>query len=295
MRKFIAACLLLLLVSTAAATTIESEEVSVDLETSEVDVTLDVEDLTSARLSYLTNYPVENVKASVNGTSIPCNVDRLQVGSEIRCDPPRDTNFTVDLDYSSSGLVTSRQETAIFSYTQNFYRPTRHFTLHVTLPRGDGLLEDQNVTSSVISPAGAETGSNGRRIFVEWEREPELSETVNFQVVYQSFSSRISPLQIAALAIAAALIALGGYFGYRRLQMEDIENVYDELEDDEIELLDLLREKDGSMLQKDAVESMDYSKAKVSGIVSGLVEKDVLRKEKEGRSNMLSITKNYRA
>ncbi|MFB6144467.1 MAG: helix-turn-helix transcriptional regulator, partial [Candidatus Nanohaloarchaea archaeon] len=176
-----------------------------------------------------------------------------------------------------------------------FYRPTKKYRLRVVLPKGAGLLDDRNITSSVISPPGATTGSNGRRIFVEWEKTPDLGETITFQVVYQSFSTRISPLQAAVLAVTAALIALGGYFGYRRLQMEDIENVYDELEHDEIEVLDLLQENEGSMLQKDVVDQMDYSKAKVSGIVSGLVDKEVVRKEKEGRSNRLAIAKNYRA
>lgn len=295
MRKFIAACFVLFLVSSAAATTIKNEEVRIDLASSEVEVTLEVGELTSESLSYLTNYPVSNVEASVNGTEIPCEVDSMQVGSEIRCSPPVEDNFTVDMEFKAGELILSRQETEIFRYTQNFYRPTDHFRLRVVLPKGAGLLEDRNVTSTVISPPDAETGSNGRRIFVEWETEPGLGETMTFQVAYQSFSTRISPIQAAVLAVTAALIALGAYFGYRRLQMEDIENVYGELDQDEIEVLDLLRENDGSMLQKDVVEQMDYSKAKISGIVSGLVDEEVLVKEKEGRSNRLAIAKNYRA
>ncbi|MFB6190147.1 MAG: helix-turn-helix transcriptional regulator [Candidatus Nanohaloarchaea archaeon] len=294
MRKFIAACFVLFLVSSAAATTIRNEEVRVDLASSEVEVTLEVGELTSESLSYLTNYPVSNVRASVNGTEIPCQVDSLQVGSEIRCDPPVEDNFTVRMEFQARELILSRQETDTFQYTHTFYRPTNHFRLRVVLPKGAGLLEDRNVTSAVISPPGAETGSNGRRIFVEWKLEPDLGDTMTFQVAYQSFSTRISALQAAALAVTAALIALGAYFGYRRLQMEDIENVYGELETDEKKVIDILRENNGSMLQKDVVEQMDYSKAKVSGTVSGLVEKEVIVKEKEGRSNRLAIARNYR-
>ncbi|MFB6213087.1 MAG: helix-turn-helix transcriptional regulator [Candidatus Nanohaloarchaea archaeon] len=295
MRKFIAACFTIFFVASAAATTIESEEVRIDLATSEVEVELQVGELTSERLSYLTNYPVRDVEAEVNGTSIPCDVTPLQVGSEIQCDPQRRANFTVDLEFQASELLSTRQRTTIFRYSQNFYRPTEEYRLRVVLPKGAGLLEDRNVSSPVISPPGAETGSNGRRIFVEWEKQPELGETLNFQVLYQDYSSSISPAQIAAMAVLAALLALAAYYGYRRLQMEDIENVYDELDRDEKQVLDLLRENEGSMLQKDVVASMDYSKAKISGIVSGLVEKEVVKKEKEGRSNRLSISRNYRA
>lgn len=295
MRKFIAACFVLFLVSGAASTTVENEEVRIDLATSEVEVDLRVGELTSERLSYLTNYPVEDVEAEVNGSRIPCEVSQLQIGSEIRCDPPRSSNFTVHMEYQARELVSHRQRISIFRYTHNFYRPTEEFRLRVVLPKGAGLLNDRNVSAPVISPGGAETGSNGRRIFVEWRMQPELGETVNFQVAYQSFSADITPLQALLLALAAAALALVGYFGYRRMQMEDIENVYEELGEDEIQVVELLRENDGSMLQKDVVRELDYSKAKISGIVSGLVEKDVVQKEKEGRSNRLAIAKNYRA
>ncbi|MFB6147685.1 MAG: hypothetical protein ABEJ66_02265, partial [Candidatus Nanohaloarchaea archaeon] len=167
MRKFIAAVFTVLLVSTAAATTIESEEVRVDLATGQVDVTLEVEQLTSEKLSYITNYPVSDVSASMNGSSIDCQVSPLQLGSEIRCEPPDRTNFTVKLGFQASQLVQRRKQTSIFRYTHTFYRPTGNYRLRVVLPKGAGLLDRSNVSTPVISPQGAETGSNGRRIYVE--------------------------------------------------------------------------------------------------------------------------------
>jgi len=126
--------------------------------------------------------------------------------------------------------------------------------------------------------------------------DPDLGgEAVNFQIAYDKISAPINLHQGIALALTAAIASLAGYFAYRRFNRENIENIYEELESDEIEVLEILRENDGSMLQKDVVEELDYSKAKVSGTVSELVDKDVLIKEKEGRSNMLSIYKGYRS
>lgn len=294
MRKFIAACFILFFVSASAATTIQSEEVRVDLADSSVEVDMEVKELTSERLSYLTSYPVENVEARIEDQEISCDVMRLQIGSEIGCEAPQKQNFTVHLEFEASGLVEPRQRINMFRYTQNFYRPTNEFQLRVVLPKGAGLLNGENPSVSVISPANAETGSNGRRIFVEWNREPELGETVSFQVAYEKFFSPVNLRQGVALVIVAAVLLIAGRSAYLRVNREDIENVYEDLNEDEIEVVELLRENEGEMLQKEVVEQLDYSKAKVSGVVSGLVEKGILVKQKEGRSNRLSISRGYR-
>lgn len=294
MRKFIAAFFVLSLVSVAAATSIENEEVEVDLATSTVSVELEVEELTTGSLSYFTSYPVEEINAEIDGSETECQTKSLQIGSEITCEAPLKRNFTAHLEFQAFDLVDSRQRISKFQYTQNFYRPTENFRLSVILPKGAGLLNEDNSSIAVISPSNANTGSNGRRIFVEWKRKPELGETVNFQVAYENFSSPISLEQGLVIALVAAVILVTGRYTYLRMNREDIENVYGELEQDEIEVLELLRQNDGEMLQKDVVDILNYSKAKVSGIVSNLVDKNIVVKEKEGRSNKLSITRRYR-
>ena len=56
----------------------------------------------------------------------------------------------------------------------------------------------------------------------------------------------------------------------------------------------MLKNSEGEMLQKDIVEQTDYSKAKISGVVKTLVEQEIVTKEKEGRSNKVSLKKEYR-
>lgn len=297
MRKFIAACFAVFIISGAAATTIDKEEVNIDLADSEVDVEMEVSELTANRFSYLVNYPVESLNVNINGEKVECEVEKLQIGSEISCERPKRDNFSVSMHFKISDIVTSRQETQFFEYTRNFDRPTEKFRLRVFLPTGGRLVEEDDVSTSVISPSADDISSDGQKIFVEWNMDPDLGgEPVNFQIAYnQQPSSNINLYQGAALALTAAILSLLGYFLYRRLNQEDIENTYSDLEDDEIEVLEVLRENDGSMLQKEVVDTLDYSKAKISGVVSNLVEEDILLKEKEGRSNRLSISKGYRS
>jgi uncharacterized membrane protein len=59
-------------------------------------------------------------------------------------------------------------------------------------------------------------------------------------------------------------------------------------------VLDTVRENDNSMLQKDIVDESEYSKAKISSVISELEEKGIVKKSKEGRSNKISISRKYR-
>jgi len=54
-----------------------------------------------------------------------------------------------------------------------------------------------------------------------------------------------------------------------------------------------LKDENGSMLQKDIVNESEYSKAKISGVVSSLDEKGLITKKKEGRSNRIKIKDNF--
>lgn len=294
MRKLLLAASMLLLISTAAATTISKEKVTVDLASSEVTVEMHIAELTSSKFSYFTSYRISDFNAYSGDEKLDCEVQRTSIESQVSCDVPRHENLDIKMNYTASGLVNDEQTHNVFQYTQNFIRPTKNYTLRTILPEGSVLLDGENVSTPVVSPQNAEVGSNGRRITVEWRIDPQLGDSMAFRILYEELSPRFKYAEIGLSLVLLILLSIIGYLGYIRLSRENIENVYSELSDDEIDVVELLRENDGSILQKDLVESLDYSKAKVSGIVSELVEKEVLLKEKEGRSNNLVISKKYR-
>lgn len=286
--------LFLVLTPVVSATDISSEEVTVDLEDSSVDVTVEVSELTASNFTYLTSYPISNLEAEIDGETADCEVENLQIGSEISCEVEKTQNFSVEMDFRGSGFVRSQQGVRIFQYSQPFYRPTSSYSMQVLLPRGSGIVDSTNISTPVISPGNGEVGSNGRRISVTWNTEPELGQTSDYQVAYERYS--ISGGQEYLWIILGVIIfGIASYFGSRWLMREDIETVYEDLEEDEIEVVEMIRENDGSMLQKDIVEKSDYSKAKISSLVSSLADKEVVKKQKEGRSNAVSIRKKYRA
>lgn len=290
---------LLLTISVASATDIDNENVLVDIADSRVEAEIEVGELTSSVFTYITTKQKVNVNGSINGKKIDCNTRDVAIGSEIRCETDLRENFTVNLEYTASdGFVEERDNQRVFRYQHPVYRSTENYNLEVLLPEGTALMQDDNI-SQVISPLNAETSTNGRQISVKWSINPDLGETMTFYLLYEDFTPSGPPEDerdyTDLIIILIGLAFVGGLAVIVRLHLrrEKLSEATDDLSDEEMEIIDILIENEGEFLQKDVVDELDYSKAKVSGLVSELVDKEVIEKNKEGRSNKLVIPKKY--
>jgi uncharacterized membrane protein len=281
------------MVSTATATTISQEDIIIDLEDNSVATEIDVDTLTTTNFNYQTAHPVQNLEVWFNGEKKQCSVNELTVGSEINCETDMDTNFSVRLEYETSGIVSSQNNIRTFTYSQSIYRPIMNYSMRVILPEGTGLVDSANITTPVIQPEGAELGNmNGRRFYVEWNTNPELGETVMFQMIFEDLED--SPGNSILPVILALVLVVGIVFVvYRRKSQVEASSILDELDEDERMVVELLRENGGGMLQKDIVQDSDYSKAKISGVVGSLEETGIVSKEKEGRSNKVRLENQF--
>ncbi|MFB6202891.1 MAG: helix-turn-helix transcriptional regulator [Candidatus Nanohaloarchaea archaeon] len=287
-----------MLASTVSATSVASQSIRVDLADTSVHVDMEIQSLTSSRFSYVTSYPVRDLEVRLNGERVDCEVRDLKVGDEVLCDTELKDNISVQINYDSGGMVDSRQSVKIFRYSESVLRPTKNYSLQVVLPQGMTIADNQTIPQPVIEPAYGRAGSKGgKRIFVRWSAHPELGESLDFQLIYEGGSpepeSGGDPIWIGVL-VGALLVGIAGFLFRRYFLMEDISNVYEDLAEDQTEILDVILDADGEILQKDVVERSQYSKAKVSGTVSELVEEGIVEKEKEGRSNKLTIAGRYR-
>lgn len=293
MRKTLAALLLIILASGASATTIESETLNLDLESSEASAEIEVEELTSSSFTYITSADVQSVSATSQGRNLSCQAETLALGDEIVCETDLRDNFTVNIEYSFSGLVENQGTNKIFRYSHPIYRPTNNFNLIVELPEGSVKAENRE---DAISPSDGRERTDGRTIFVEWNKNPQIGDTLNFQVKYETLEPSTDYMEI--LGFILVLIALSGmgygaYIYSRKRNRENVRDSFSELSDDEEDIMQLLIENEGEMLQKDIVDASNYSKAKISGLVSQLEDKELVVKEKEGRSNKLRISDKY--
>jgi len=281
----------LLLTGLASSTSIAEENITIDLQDETVDAEIYFNDLTSSSFTYVTNHPVNNYNVEIEGENAECEFEELAIGGEISCPTDYRENFTVDLDYETSGLTNSQNSVNFFRYSQSVYRPIENYNIKVMLPEGTGLIDQTNISTPVIEPENGVVGSEGRRIHIEWKLSPSLGETVSFQATYEQLSTSYTTVVI----IIASLLVLVGLlrFYLRQRSRKESSNVIDSLPEDERDVLSVLRES-GDMLQKDIVDESEYSKAKISGVISSLEEKEIIEKEKEGRSNRIYVKEEFK-
>lgn len=283
--KIVAVALLLAFVSTAAATDIRSESVTIDLEDNSVVLESDMQSISGSEFSYVTSVPVENVAGTLNGEPIECTEEDFQIGSEIQCNAPVKEDILLRINFTASNLVEERNGFRLFEYTHSVYRPTETYNLTVILPQDSGVAESTNRSEEAVIPKAASIEEVDGRTEVRWSQKPRVGDVLSFRAVYETENEEDNPGLPVLPVVAAVFLAL--VIAYVLTRGEEEETV--DLDDDEQEVVDIIQENDGEMLQKDVVSESEYSKAKISGVVSSLVDKDVVSKEKEGRSNKLVL------
>ena len=285
-----------LLSGVSTAVTVQSENITADLENNMVDVEMSVEDFSGDEFTYTTSYTVESMTSSrVGELEDACTARQLNQGSEIAC-PVASENFSADMRFRADGLIDQSGGRSVFNYSKSFVRITERFHLDVVLPRGKGLVPSNSSFSPVKPESGKRRSVDGRRFKVVWSQTPEFGEDKSFSAVYEPLSERPDRTAwIVTGAALATLIILGAYLYYRLHRGSRAEDEFESLTEDQQEVVRMIAKRDGSMLQKDVVNETDYSKAKVSNIVGGLEEQDAVTKQKQGRSNMLELNRNLKA
>ena len=299
MKKIILlAILAVALVSTAAGNSISSETVEIDLEESTANLEIEVNELSQNRFNYyVQSYQVESViSGQINGEEANCYLrEEQRLDSQITCDTDLEENFTVNLVLEGSGWVTQQATASRFQHTQNMHNPTEDYTLRVILPIGASIISQEDSTEPVIFP-DVEPQTTGQRIYIEWNENPGLGELLNFQILFEENNEPSQGVDWRIIgSLSIILLFLGGLalYIYRKRSENDYEHLQEILNEDEMLVVDQIYENDGEILQKDIVNQSEYSKAKVSGIVGTLVDKEIITKEKEGRSNKLVLTERY--
>ena len=291
MRKTVLLVGLMAFVSLGSATSIQSENVTIDLEDETVEKNILFDEVTSDRITYIvTNNPVYEYYVEIEEEEAECEFTNLEPGGEISCITDNYENVEMFLSYSTSGLINSQNDANVFRYTQNIYRTTESHRLKVILPQGTALINQEEASIPVVDPEFGEVGSEGRRIHVEWEQSPSITgPPLSFQIVYEDLNT---DYRNAIIALVMILLVAGFARFYLRYKTDsEASSIFDSLTEDQKSIVEMLKENEGAMLQKDIVDNSEYSKAKISGLISELEELDLVNKEKEGRSNRVDLDK----
>lgn len=180
------------------------------------------------------------------------------------------------------------------SRTLNLPEIPRLLKYRMLLPRGYGI-GSANVLEMPVVPEPTSLETDGQRIIITWsERQPELPK--RYFVSYRPLEHIRFTLRdileelkewpvLLFCALSLVLGFAGGWFlSSRRSRPAVLEVIPSSmLTPDELLLVEELR-RNGTMRQKEIGKRLSWSKSKVSGIVTNLVQKRLLERTKIGRN-----------
>ena len=180
-----------------------------------------------------------------------------------------------------------------FIYEKYYSFFTSEHILSVRLPSRSFIHDFEYIPNS-YTPVNASIIPSGNRLYLTWEFLNKRESSIQEITVW--FNEPIGEKRPVFLFIIGPILGLclgsfGVYWLMRRREnnkINDIERIY--LSENQKFLLNLIREKERKLQQKELLELTGFSKTKISRNLAPLEEKGLIVKEKWGREFIVFIT-----
>lgn len=245
-------------------------------------------------LDYQLGFKITNLTTESNFPFAECSSTDTDKGSLISCDfigMTKSRNKLV-LDFQTNDIVDRVNDNFRFSVNYGVSIPIeRAFTL-IKLPE-NGILSE-SVANQSYFPSDGSVITDGRHIMIYWNKYNLTSgDDLQYAVLYNLPGSRdpIFNYLIVLLTVVIIVVMVGIVIFIRRpkhaRRSDVIESV---LNKDENRVVSILKEHGGEAGQKVIVRETDFSKAKVSRLVSNLKGRGVVETEPiSGRENKVRL------
>ncbi|MFC1733541.1 helix-turn-helix transcriptional regulator [candidate division KSB1 bacterium] len=183
----------------------------------------------------------------------------------------------------------------------SFRMPYDTENLHITLTLPDDVvlekpLPDSDIAPSPVYPLPDDVTTDGMQIKLVWDySDLAKGDEKSFFVRFKKEKSSAWLIVLLVLII----IALIGFIITRKPKVERVVEKVVEVEDmlekhlkeDEEQIVNILKQKEGSCEQGTLRVVTGFSKAKLSGLLKELEERKVVHKEKRGKKNLVFLRK----
>ena len=220
-----------------------------------------------------------------DGKFIDCNTETKDIGISITC-----MGFNANVvtyRFRGHDIISNFEDMHIFDQRFSITEPTDRIVITVKLPLGTAIVEQSKIANTGLQrfePAWGQEGSDGRRIYVTWQRNsPKLGEAINVTVLYEELVG--SQIIFIAILMLVAILVSAIYFFKRRTTRA----IMPILTDNERKVVEILLRERKDVDQRSIVRETDYSKSKVSRIMKDLESRGLLERTRKGRTNMVRL------
>ncbi len=220
-----------------------------------------------------------------------CRTKESTFGTQLACQP-KEGSFKVSVSYSCNTCVVEKDGQYQYRYSIKIPLYVKKLYALVKIPEGMGLLKTQE---NPFSPADADVASDGRRPILKWSRDPlSADSSFDVSVAYESLGIVYNDIRMEYVIALFAIIVVG-FLGYglytKKAQVRLILPLMKK--DEKIVLESVLKHGQG-VNQKIIVKETNYSKAKVSKVLSSLKERGVVKLERAGRTNKIFLEGSFK-
>lgn len=287
---------LILLAPLAAATPLDYYEtvVNLDKEGSSFTFIFLFEEAPDGSLEYMLPFYTKDFETNANFGNYTCESLPKSWGTLISCDFSQVTEGgrALNIKFSASETIREIEDEIMFSADVKTPQDVEKMILKVVLEKGYILIEEPESSTTKIpySPRDGNEGSDGRRIFIEWERKDvKRGEGIDVSVTYERMLPRVEGNQnIVFLMIGLLILVIIMLVGIKSGGKQDVDISI--LKENEKKVIDIIKERGGTCKQRAIVRETDFSKAKVSRLVKDLEERGLIKTEKEGRSKKIYLS-----
>ncbi len=234
---------------------------------------------------YLLARRITALEVTANNTFLDCDITKRGVGTGIICQGV--AADSVVYKFRGHEMVSDFEDLQLFNHRFPVTELVGNISVTVKLPLGTAIVEQSKISGTGLQrfePLWGREGSDGRRIYVIWKQEnPKLGEPINISIVYeQIFGNQAAVLMIPLLAATFILFI----YLFRKRFSRDILPI---LTDNERKVVEMLMHAKKSVDQRSIVRETDYSKSKVSRILSNLESRGLIERSRKGRTNMVKF------
>lgn len=291
MKRFIILLILsLLLLPVASAQVMRQLNVSVDIQE---------DDLSDVEISFRFTEEIKQIDFPFSGDIQDLKTEKGEcivkkdIRNVLQCKPPSPFmvgEVTITTNFKGSGLTERRGNITYFSFDIPILWETDKVSVIVKLPDGMILTEEVLLPTS---PSGVKIGSDGRRILTTWSfTDKNPGDVIPIRIYYEPLIPRPVEKPVYGWMVALILVVVVGIiFIYRRVSKRS-ELILSVLNESERMIVDIIKKEGKEKVDQRKIVSLSgFSKAKVSRIIQSLVGRGVVKVERIGRRNRVSLRK----
>ncbi len=243
-----------------------------------------------AKSDYFVLSRIFRVEVLANNQTILCDVTE-DIGTSIVCDDIHASE--VIYKFHTKDFVDNIRDLKMFRYPFSVTQVVGKMNIALELPLGTALVEESQLTGTGLKPFDpnfGRQGSDGRRIFIEWEFDkPTLGQTINISAIYEILGG-FDPFTLFFVILALIVIAFLTILWYYS-KRHNVKNILPVLTEGERKVMEILLREKGTVDQRVIVKETDFSKAKVTRVINDLEKRGIVEKVSKGRKNLIKLKK----